>query len=110
MEGLSDVSALSPCTQLHTLSLNGTTLTLLTPHPSDPTTRPLDCLSPHALSPLATPCSLAVNRLQDLRSLCVVPSVSDLSLKDNSLSSLNGIQALPHLTHLVLDINQVPSF
>jgi hypothetical protein len=48
-----------------------------------------------------------VNRLQDLRSLCVVPSVCDLSLKDNSLSSLHGIHALPQLTHLLLDINQV---
>lgn len=58
-------------------------------------------------SPFPSPFPLAVNRLQDLRSLSCVPSVCDLSLKDNSLSSLHGIQALPQLTHLLLDINQV---
>lgn len=49
----------------------------------------------------------AVNRLTDLMGLSHNTSLAFLSVKDNAITSLDGIRHLSSLTHIDLDINQV---
>jgi len=50
---------------------------------------------------------VSVNRLGSLEGLCQCSDLVWLSIKDNALTTLQGIQGLASLTDVNLDINQV---